>query len=504
MTTTRFSSEHRTLAVVFFLLTTIGAFTQEAKLAYQGRLTEAGNPATGTFEMQFKLFDTPDVGTGTQQGTTIIDPAVAANNGVFTATLDFGAAVFDGSPRYLEISVRKAGSTDPLRTLSPRQAITPVPYAMHSLNASGGATGGVFTAPNGAVGIGTEDPKALLHLYWKPDSLTHLIETGGGTNAWAKVGFKNLNGEWDIGTSRGFVGDVFYIDRQGTDRLDFLFAPDGNMGLGVFPQARMHLYEADSLTHLIECGGGINAWAKVGFRNANGQWDIGTSRGFNGDQFYISRPGAPIIAFGVQPNGDVYAAGDITGTRLFLRPDPFAPKNTAVLCQDAGVENFVPYNTALNRAMSLIVHDASVRTLEIRGGADLAEPFPLKEEAIEKGSVVVIDDEHPGRLKLSTSSYDTRVAGIVSGANGINPGISLHQEGVVEGSEKVALTGRVYVRADAAHGAIKPGDLLTTSDTPGHAMKVTDHTRSQGAILGKAMSRLDEGKGMVLVLVTLQ
>ena len=125
-------------------------------------------------------------------------------------------------------------------------------------------------------------------------------------------------------------------------------------------------------------------------------------------------------------------------------------------------------------------------------------------EEIAKGSVVVIDDAHPGKLKLSAEAYDTRVAGIVSGANGINPGIALHQEGVVEGGQNVALSGRVYVHADATFGAIKPGDLLTTSDTPGHAMKVTEHGKAQGAILGKAMSELKTGKGMVLVLVTLQ
>jgi len=148
--------------------------------------------------------------------------------------------------------------------------------------------------------------------------------------------------------------------------------------------------------------------------------------------------------------------------------------------------------------------DVSVKNLTIRGGADLAEPFELSTVDIAKGSVVVIDDEHPGKLKLSTEAYDTRVAGIVSGANGVNPGISLHQEGLLEGGENVALSGRVYVHADAAHGAIRPGNLLTTSDTAGHAMKVSDHTRAQGAILGKAMSGLDEGRGMVLVLVTLQ
>lgn len=147
---------------------------------------------------------------------------------------------------------------------------------------------------------------------------------------------------------------------------------------------------------------------------------------------------------------------------------------------------------------------AQVNVLQILGGADLAEPFELSARDIAKGSVVIIDEEHPGKLQLSTRAYDTRVAGIVSGANGVNPGITLHQEGVLEGGQNVALSGRVYVQADAVFGAIKPGDLLTTSDSPGHAMKVADHTKAQGAILGKAMSGLKEGKGMVLVLVTLQ
>ena len=142
--------------------------------------------------------------------------------------------------------------------------------------------------------------------------------------------------------------------------------------------------------------------------------------------------------------------------------------------------------------------------LTITGGADIAEPFPFSSANIPQGSVMIIDEENPGRLKLSADPYDTRVAGIVSGANGIRPGISLQQEGALDGGQNVALSGRVYVLADATNGAIKPGDLLTSSSTSGHAMKVADHVRAQGAILGKAMSALKEGKGMVLVLVTLQ
>jgi hypothetical protein len=75
---------------------------------------------------------------------------------------------------------------------------------------------------------------------------------------------------------------------------------------------------------------------------------------------------------------------------------------------------------------------------------------------------------------------------------------------MIEGGQNVALSGRVYALADTSNGPIKPGDLLTSSSVPGHVMKVTDHARAQGAIVGKAMSSLAEGKGMVLVLVTLQ
>src|SRR4029077_16706867 len=104
---------------------------------------------------------------------------------------------------------------------------------------------------------------------------------------------------------------------------------------------------------------------------------------------------------------------------------------------------------------------------------------------VPRGAVVVIDNQNPGHLKLSDHPYYTRVAGVVSGANGINPGIQMQQQGLLEGGQNVALTGRVYVQADTTNGPIKPADLLTTSSTPGHAMKVTDHAKGQGAILGK-------------------
>jgi hypothetical protein len=148
---------------------------------------------------------------------------------------------------------------------------------------------------------------------------------------------------------------------------------------------------------------------------------------------------------------------------------------------------------------------ATVGVLQITGGSDLAEPFRVGDEAAaEPGTVMVIDEEHPGELKISANAYDRKVAGIVSGAGGTNPGLMMQQDAILAGKTPVALVGRVYCKAEAMSSPIEPGDLLTTSDISGHAMKARDEQASRGAILGKAMSSLKKDRGLVLVLVNLQ
>ena len=152
-----------------------------------------------------------------------------------------------------------------------------------------------------------------------------------------------------------------------------------------------------------------------------------------------------------------------------------------------------------------VVGYTRTKVLEITGGFDLAEPIPVTDaEHLEPGSVVIIDEQNPGHVRVSTRAYDRRVAGIVSGAGGINPGVTLRQTGVMEGNQNIALTGRVYAKATAGNGQIKPGDLLTTSNLTGHLMKAANYRRQGGAIVGKAMSTLSQGTGLVLVLVNLQ
>ncbi|MGB8168247.1 MAG: hypothetical protein WCF18_12190 [Chthoniobacteraceae bacterium] len=147
----------------------------------------------------------------------------------------------------------------------------------------------------------------------------------------------------------------------------------------------------------------------------------------------------------------------------------------------------------------------TTQVLEITGGADFSENFDITSADAQPGMLVKIDPAHPGELTVSDRAYDRAVAGVVSGAGGVKPGVMMGQRGTAaNGLHPVALTGRVYCLVDADRGAIAPGDLITTSDTAGHGMKAADSAQAQGAIVGKAMTPLAGGRGLVLVLVSLQ
>jgi hypothetical protein len=115
---------------------------QGTAFTYQGWLNDGGSPANGSYDLRFTLF-TADPG-GTQVGPIRTTNAVAVSSGLFTVTLDFGANIFTNTDRFLEIAVstNNAGS---FTTLSPRQKLTPVPYAIFAENVgSGGLTAGTY------------------------------------------------------------------------------------------------------------------------------------------------------------------------------------------------------------------------------------------------------------------------------------------------------------------------------------------------------------------------
>ncbi len=540
------------------------AYAQGTAIGYQGRLNDSGLPVTGLYDFAFNVFDVEAAGAALA-GPVVLD-AVPVTNGVFNVSLDFGPDIFTGPARWLEITVRTNGVGAP-SLLTPRTPLLPTSYALFAGKAGSVAngtvtadqlnTGGVPPAPGqflsyaggnflwtdpdvaagniwspngldayynaGNVGIGTANPQNKLHVYDPAVSVSQRIETGGGTNAWAQTEYANANGLWKVGTSRGYNGDQLYFARHGAVGIAFGLQPNGDAFLdgqvtmrgGSLGSVIVGAPNSESGLSIIRDGNR----ADVRFEGTTLKMVVGPVGGPPASTRGIAIDTVGNVGIGtVNPQAKLHveSAGAVetiiksVNERAILNLDSTLGGQRRVWTLENGVFGtpglFSIYDRTANRT-GLTIDTAgvvSVHVLRITGGADLAEPFQMKEEELAKGSVVVIDDEHPGQLKLSTGAYDTRVAGIVSGANGVNPGIALHQEGVMEGGQNVALSGRVYVQADAAFGAIKPGDLLTTCDTPGHAMKVTEHAKAQGAILGKAMSPLKEGKGMVLVLVTLQ
>ncbi|RJQ53941.1 MAG: hypothetical protein C4526_05720 [Nitrospiraceae bacterium] len=128
---------------------------------------------------------------------------------------------------------------------------------------------------------------------------------------------------------------------------------------------------------------------------------------------------------------------------------------------------------------------------------DLAE-WVRTSTPISKGTVVMIDTKQVNQVIPSYKAYSTLVAGVVSET----PGIVLGEGGADKAI--IAHTGRVNVKVDSNYGKISVGDLLVTSPVEGYAMKADSDKLKPGMLLGKALEALDEGKGEILVLLTLQ
>jgi hypothetical protein len=139
----------------------------------------------------------------------------------------------------------------------------------------------------------------------------------------------------------------------------------------------------------------------------------------------------------------------------------------------------------------------------ILSGADCAEHFDIaSRDEVEAGTVMVINQE--GILEPCSSAYDKRVAGVISGAGAYKPGIVLDKQQSDGNRQPIALLGKVYCKVDASFGPVDIGDLLTTSPTPGHAMKASDPSRAFGAVIGKALRPLAAGQSLIPILIALQ
>lgn len=413
---------------------------------YQGQLKDSGALAQGAYRLQFSLWDAAEAGNSLGTETE----GVTATNGLFTVTLNatgqLGADPFSGDARWLQIRVCPSNPMISCAalgtTLTPRQPLTATPYAI-GLRPGAHIRGSAYQVVKIQSDAATGSIPAAM--------------TGEMMSALDGVGVYGSNESHAAGSAgAGVWGRTWNL------------AGAGVKGTGINGSAGV-LGEAVS-------NGGIGVKAVT-----NGTTLSSPALFAEATNTKATEP-AGIAVYGLNHGGDATIVAQNTGTGDTFRS-----------LSSTGTVSFRV--TATGRVVTSAV--------QIYGGGDVAERFTTAAE-IEPGTLMVIDDAHPGQLKPSASAYDTKVAGIVSGAGGVNPGLSLHQNGVLEGNTQVAIAGRVYVKAEAISAPIKPGDLLTSSALPGTAMKASDRALAQGAIIGKAMTGLDAGQGLVLVLVSLQ
>lgn len=240
-------------AIIVLLLAPIFAFqdvaAQTTAFNYQGRLTDGGNPANGSFQMQFKLFDA--LSGGNQIGSTLNDVPVTVSQGVFSVKLDFGANALSGADRWLEIAVRH-NSGESYVTLSPREQIASSPYAVRTLsaatadtamNATNATNATTAATATNALNLGgvaanqyvqTTDPRLSDLRNPLPGSASYIQN---GTSPQSSSNF-NISGNGTIGGNLSVAG--------GAGISGLVVAPNLNVGgmIGVgtaTPQSRLHV-----------------------------------------------------------------------------------------------------------------------------------------------------------------------------------------------------------------------------------------------------------------------
>lgn len=135
--------------------------------------------------------------------------------------------------------------------------------------------------------------------------------------------------------------------------------------------------------------------------------------------------------------------------------------------------------------------------------ADAAEQFAIREGADATPGMVMVLGEG-GEVEPCSDGYDQRVVGVVAGAGSYKPAIVLDHRDDGSARAPISILGKVSCFADAAYGPIAVGDLLTTSPSTGHAMRVGKKSKLAGAVIGKAMQPLAMGKGMIDMLIMLR
>ncbi|MDX2200429.1 MAG: hypothetical protein SF069_15855 [Phycisphaerae bacterium] len=463
------------------------SFTTSSTLLYQGQLTTAGVPVDGSADLEFSLFDSP---TGGQLLSTQTIAGLSVDDGLFTAPLTFPDGVFDGRARWLEIATRSPAGAGAFVTLTPRQLITPATFALRAassqnLQPPGVATPALTVASNAAVGIGTTEPGMSLEV---TGPLTYYSGVNSGVDAGASWAYLHANGTeptdpaliWSsparlrLGaeTARG----AGFVERM-------TIRADGNVGIGTAnPSDRLQIV-----------GGNLVLESSGSFARA------------------IRNAGTLIASYGIGSTFLVAEGASQSLVRFAIAPG-----------RDADILGDGPF---------------------VSNGLDFAEAFKSASADLEPGELVALSLGDWQSCRRTETAYDAHLFGVVSTRPSFIAGMSFEARAAVDPelareramlqdmvlgagdatqeardraglrlaeidaalSEKVkkayrpiALSGRVPTKVDGQFGSIRAGDRLTSSPTPGHAMKQS----RPGMCVGVALEDFNgAGPGMIMILV---
>jgi hypothetical protein len=458
----------------------VGAFepqlasaTTPSTIYYQGRLTNPdGEPLNGSFNFKFQVWDAESG--GLYYGTDTIVNGVMVENGLFAVNVDVPHNAFDGQRLWLQVYVNDI-------PLSPRQELLAAPYAL-SLK-----PGASITSPDiDTLHVGNSSSGWAVEA-WSTGNIA-LLGTSGSVSFNPPSGLHGVHGVGeDVGVyGKSYSGDGVYAGSES--------------GYGLY---------AESITHAgvygtSDTGNGVRGYspdlAGVYGESDNYHGIYGTT-GQSGPGNWSGVYGYSTDAIGVTGMSDNY-----NGMRALSGSSIHAALTAGNLNAGPAIYAETTEGTVAaifkgNLQVRSVIDDSTV--VELGEGLDYAEGFNVSgKQEVLPGMVLVIDPGNPGKLALSQTAYDRKVAGVAAGGNDLGSAVQI---GAGSFDLQVALAGRVYCFVDASYGAVQPGDLLTSSPTTGYAMAVSDYKRAQGAILGKAMEALGFGqKDQILILVTLQ
>jgi hypothetical protein len=439
-------------------------------IGYQGMLTDsAGVPLDGMYAMRFHLFRQPTGGTPVSDSGVL---EVMVNGGLFDIGLDVPQSVFDGSQLWLSVTVEE-------EALSPRQQIRPAPYAMSlrpGATVMQGATGTALQVES-AEGIGLQAAGQVYGLYGTTTGTTQGSGYGGFFESGTGIGVMGRSTAFSTASNLYAPGVAGYSQRgvgvlgQAATGFGVYGTSDGS-GLGGVGRA-YGIYGASSSTTQ---GAGYGGY----FESSTGIGVAGRSTALP----TVSNLYAPGV-YGYSNNGVgiMGEAGNGIGSIAgYFQGNVIVDGNLIVTGNKTGYV----VDIALNDGIAPLVQGDLVIVTGVTDPLVGNIPVPRVCKTTAEASTAVIG--------IVDTAYRTDESGVFFTADGpIHPGDYL---GVVT----LGVFGTLKV--DAIYGEIQPGDLLVSSPTPGHAMRAENPPR--GTVVGKALSALAEGRGVIAVLVTLQ